>query len=122
MQDRNRLFVSVHILLVGVCLCLDLLCELIHEVGEYLVHLLTVSLRTLGSFRLASVFDHTNGSVHLSYPQLGNTQQAQDWKADIELPDRLLMNSDVEDLIGEVLLALEEECGALLQLDLESCH
>ena len=32
------------------------------------------------------------------------------------------MNSDVEDLIGEVLLAFEEECGALLQLNLESCH
>ena len=86
-QDRNRLFVSVHILLVGVRLCLDLLRELVHEVGEYFVHLLAVSLRALGSFRLASVFDHTNGSVHLSYPQLGNTQQAQDWQADIELPD-----------------------------------
>ena len=32
------------------------------------------------------------------------------------------MNSDVEDLIGEVLLAFEEERGALLQLYLESRH
>ena len=118
-QDRDALFVAIHVLLVGIGHGLDLLGELVHVGSEHFVNLLALSGAADCAVVLSSSLDHTNCCVDLSDAQFDKTKQAKDGKTDLKLLDRLLMDTNVEDLVCDVLLSFEEKSRSLLKLDFE---
>jgi hypothetical protein len=66
---------------------------------------------------VCQALNHTNRRVDLRYPELVESKQSEKGQCEIQLLNGLLVDTNIVDLIGQVLLGLEQEDCTLLELN-----